>query len=130
MNDHIIDELVTELDIKKKQIINTLNLLGEGNTIAFIARYRKELTGGLNEEQIRAIELKYNYQINLFKRKEDIIRLIDEKGLLTDDLHSKIMNSTKLVELEDIYRPFKEKKKTKATADRNTVCHHQIKQVH
>ena len=115
MNEDIIIELTNELNITKKQIMSVLKLLSEDNTIAFIARYRKELTGGLDEEQIRAIELKYNYQVSLEKRKEDIVRLIDEKGLLTEDIKSKISRCTKLVELEDIYRPFKEKKKTKAT---------------
>ena len=93
----------------------TLKLLEEGNTIPFIARYRKEATGNLDEEQIRQIYEVYEYQVNLLKRKEDVIRLIDEKGMLTDDLKKEIMKATKLVEVEDLYRPFKEKKKTKAT---------------
>ena len=80
-----------------------------GNTIPFIARYRKEATGNLNEEEIRKINDVYEYQVNLLKRKEDVIRLIDEKGLLTDELKQNIMNCSKLVEIEDIYRPFKEK---------------------
>ncbi len=115
MNTQIINELSKELNIKEKQVVTVLKLLEEGNTIPFIARYRKEMTGSLDEEQIRAIEEKYAYQVNLLKRKEDVIRLIDEKGLLTEDLKNSILSCTKLVEIEDLYRPFKEKKKTKAT---------------
>ena len=115
MNSNIIASIATDLNIKTKQVEATLNLLSEGNTIPFIARYRKEVTGALNEEVIRSIADVYEYQKNLLKRKEDVIRLIDEKGLLTDDLKEKIMSATKLVEVEDLYRPYKEKKKTKAT---------------
>ncbi len=115
MNDFIINELSKELNISIKSVNNTLKLLEEGNTIPFIARYRKEVTGALDEMQIKAIEEKYAYQVNLAKRKEEIKRLIDEKGLLTPELIIKIDESNKLVELEDIYRPYKEKKKTKAT---------------
>ncbi len=115
MNELIIKQISNDLKIRDKQVVDTLNLLSEGNTIPFIARYRKEVTGNLDEEQIRAISEVYEYQVNLLKRKEDVIRLIDEKGLLTDELKDKIMKSEKLVEVEDLYRPFKEKKKTKAT---------------
>ena len=115
MNDSIIKELSLELSIKETQITSVLKLLEEGATIPFIARYRKDVTGALDEESIRSIEEKYQYQVNLEKRKEDITRLIDEKGLLTDEIKESIAKTTKLVELEDIYRPFKEKKKTKAT---------------
>ena len=115
MNADIIKQISEELSVKEKQIEITLQMLNEGNTVPFIARYRKEATGALDEEQIRKIEEVYLYQVNLLKRKEDVIRLIDEKGLLTDELKTKIMESTKLVEVEDLYRPFKEKKKTKAT---------------
>ena len=115
MNEDIIKEISSDLNISIKQIDATLKLLGDGNTIPFIARYRKEATGNLNEEEIRKINDVYEYQVNLLKRKEDVIRLIDEKGLLTDELKQNIMNCSKLVEIEDIYRPFKEKKKTKAT---------------
>ena len=115
MNADIIRQISEELSVKEKQIEITLQMLNEGNTVPFIARYRKEATGALDEEQIRKIEEVYLYQVNLLKRKEDVIRLIDEKGLLTDELKTKIMESTKLVEVEDLYRPFKEKKKTKAT---------------
>ena len=115
MNKEIILEISKDLNIKTNQIENTLKLLEEGNTIPFIARYRKEMTGNLDEEQIRAITEVYEYQKNLLKRKEDVIRLIDEKGLLTEELKNSIMNCEKLVEVEDLYRPYKEKKKTKAT---------------
>ncbi len=115
MNDLIIKEISKTLKIKESSVKATLKLLSEGNTIPFIARYRKEATSSLDEEQIRAINEYYVYQVNLLKRKEDVIRLIEEKGLLTDDLKSKIMACTKLVEVEDLYRPYKEKKKTKAT---------------
>jgi uncharacterized protein len=115
MNEDIIKNISKDLDISDKQATTVLNLLSEGNTIPFIARYRKEATGGLDEEKIKAIGEVYDYQVNLLKRKEDVIRLIDEKGLLTDELKNSIMNCTKLVEVEDLYRPYKEKKKTKAT---------------
>jgi len=115
MNEYIINELSKKLDVSVKSINNTLELLESGNTIPFIARYRKEVTGSLDETKIREIETEYSYQVNLQKRKEEIKRLIDEKGLLTEELSKKIDESLKLVELEDIYRPFKEKKKTKAT---------------
>ena len=115
MNNKIIEEISKELVISIKQVEATLKLLEEGNTIPFIARYRKEVTGALEEEKIRKIEEVYTYQVNLLKRKEDVIRLIDEKGLLTDELKNNIMACEKLVEVEDLYRPYKEKKKTKAS---------------
>ncbi len=115
MNETIIKELTKELNIKDTQINAVLKLLSQGATIPFIARYRKEVTGNLNEDEIRTIEESYRYQENLLKKKEDTIRLIDEKGLLTDEIKTNILNATKLAEIEDIYRPFKEKKKTKAT---------------
>jgi len=115
MNEQIIKQISNDLKITEKQVISTLNLLSEGNTIPFIARYRKEVTGSLDEEQIRSISEVYEYQVNLLKRKEDVIRLIDEKGLLTDELKEKILGAEKLVDVEDLYRPYKEKKKTKAT---------------
>lgn len=115
MNNEIISEIANDLNIKNTQIEAVLKLLEDGSTIPFIARYRKEVTGALDEEQIRSISEVYEYQVNLLKRKEDVIRLIDEKGLLTDEIKNNIMNCSKLVEVEDIYRPYKEKKKTKAT---------------
>lgn len=115
MNENIIKEICLELNLKEFQVKNTLSLLEEGATIPFIARYRKEATGTLDENQISKINDVYTYQVNLLKRKEDVIRLIDEKGLLTEELKMEIMNASKLVDVEDLYRPFKEKKKTKAT---------------
>ncbi len=115
MNEIIINEIALELNVKTEQVTTVLKLLEEGNTIPFIARYRKEATGALTEDEIRKIDEVYQYQVNLAKRKEDVIRLIDEKGLLTDELREEIMKASKLVEVEDLYRPFKEKKKTKAT---------------
>ena len=110
MNKEIIKEIAQELNIKIEQVEAVLTLLEEGNTIPFIARYRKEKTGSLDEEQIRKINEVYDYQVSLLKRKEDVIRLIDEKGLLTEELKNNILNCNKLVEVEDLYRPYKEKK--------------------
>ena len=115
MNEWIMKEIAADLNITDKQVKVVLEMLAEGNTIPFIARYRKEATGALDEETIRRINEVYEYQESLLKRKEDVIRLIDEKGLLTDELKGQILNCTKLVEVEDLYRPYKEKKKTKAT---------------
>ncbi len=115
MNKEIIAEIALELNVKDTQVESVLKLLEDGNTVPFIARYRKEMTGALDEEQIRSINEVYEYQVNLLKRKEDVIRLIDEKGMLTEELKNEIMKCTKLVEVEDLYRPYKEKKKTKAT---------------
>ena len=115
MNEIIIKEIANQLNIRSEQVLAVLSMLEEGNTIPFIARYRKEKTGALDEEQIKTINEYYEYQVNLLKRKEDVIRLIDEKGLMTDELREKIMSANKLVEVEDLYRPYKEKKKTKAT---------------
>ena len=115
MNNEIIKEIAKELLISEEQVSKTLTLLEEGNTIPFIARYRKEFTGNLDEEKIKKISDVYEYQVNLLKRKEDVIRLINEKGLLTEELKNIILKAEKLVDVEDIYRPYKEKKKTKAT---------------
>ena len=115
MNEEIIKNICLELGTKEFQVNNTLKLLSEGATIPFIARYRKEATGNLDENDISKINEVYTYQVNLLKRKEDVIRLIEEKGLLTEELKNNIMIASKLIEVEDLYRPFKEKKKTKAT---------------
>ncbi len=115
MNELIINELTSELNIREEQIIATLKLLSEGATIPFIARYRKEATGALDENQIKTIGDLYAYYQNLLERKEAVIRLIAEKDLLTDELKDQIMACKKLTEVEDLYRPFKEKKKTKAS---------------
>ena len=115
VTERLIEEIASNLGIKTTQVNATLELLEEGGTIPFIARYRKEVTGSLDEDQIRAISKEYEYGQALNKRKEDIIRLIDEKGMLTEELKKEIEDATKLITLEDIYRPYKEKKKTKAT---------------
>ena len=106
MNNSIINEISNDLNITFKQVEITLKLLEEGNTIPFIARYRKDVTGALDEEKIKSIEEVYKYQVNLLKRKEDVIRLIDEKGLLTDELKNEIMNASKLVEIKYIQKIF------------------------
>ena len=110
-----ISILAKNMNVKESQIEAVLKLLEEGATIPFIARYRKEATGSLDEEQIRQIEKEYTYLQNLLKRKEDVIRLITEKDLMTEDLQRQIMACEKLTDVEDLYRPFKEKKKTKAS---------------
>ena len=115
MNNNIIEDVSRDLNITKRQVEVVLKMFEDGNTIPFIARYRKEATGGLTEEVIKSIGDVYEYQINLLKRKEAVIKLIDEKGLLTDELKDAILKASKLIEVEDIYRPFKEKKKTKAS---------------
>lgn len=115
LSDMVIEEISKNLSITKKQITSVLDMLKDDKTVAFIARYRKELTGGLDEEQIRVIEEQYNYGVNLEKRKNDVIRLIEEKGMLTEELSFQVRSATKLIEVEDLYRPYKEKKKTKAT---------------
>ena len=115
LSEEKLNEIAVGLNITLKQVTATLDLLADGCTVPFIARYRKEVTGALNDEQIKAISDNYEYVKSLEKRKADVIRLIDEKGLLTPELEAQINAATKLVEIEDLYRPFKEKKKTKAT---------------
>ena len=127
--DTIVKEVSDTLKVTEKQVKVVLELLENGATIPFIARYRKDKTGNLDEESIRKIEEVYNYQVNLLKRKEDVIRLIDEKGLLTEELKKEITSATKLVEVEDLYRPFKEKKKTKATEAINNGLEPLAKQI-
>ncbi len=114
MDQTIIQELSKRLSIKDKTVQTVLTLLKD-NTVPFIARYRKEMTGALDEEEIREIDKAYQYQKHLKDRKEDVIRLIEEKGLLDDALKTAILSAKQLIEVEDLYRPFKEKKKTKAT---------------
>ena len=115
MYEIITKNLAAKLKINEKYITNVLNLLEEGNTIAFIARYRKELTNSLDEVAIKLIQDEFNYLKSLEERKEEVIRLISEKGLLTYDLKAEILKQDKLQRVEDLYRPFKEKKRTKAT---------------
>lgn len=115
MDTNLINDVAKKTNIKVNQIEQVLAMLNEGNTIPFIARYRKEVTGGLNEEQIQAIHQEWSYNVNLQNRKEDVIRLIAEREMLTPELEQQINQATKIVEVEDLYRPFKEKRKTKAT---------------
>lgn len=111
----LYQQIAKQLNITTNQINAVLKLLEEGSTVPFIARYRKEVTGALDEEQIREISKTYEYGVNLQQRKDDVIRLIDEKGMLTPELKNQILKAEKLTEIEDLYRPFKEKKKTRAT---------------
>ncbi|MFS1169723.1 Tex family protein [Enterococcus lactis] len=116
LNQTIIQLLQKELsDYRPKQLTTVLNLLNEGNTVPFIARYRKEMTGSLDEVQIREIEERYAYLENLEKRKNEVIRLIDEQGKLTPELETEITQSVKMQQVEDLYRPYKQKRRTKAT---------------
>lgn len=115
MNEQLIKNLSTELKIKPEYISNVLSMLADKSTVPFIARYRKEQTGGLDETEIKAIEDEYRYLENLEKRKEEVMRLIDEQGMLTNDLKQDILKQTELARVEDLYRPFRQKRKTRAT---------------
>jgi uncharacterized protein len=111
----IIQSLAKELKLKKEQVEATVKLLDEGNTVPFIARYRKEVTGSLTDEVLRELEERLNYLRNLEERRLEITRLLEEQGVLNEDLEKKIAQATLLVELEDIYRPFRPKRKTRAS---------------
>lgn len=111
----IINELSVELNISKNKIENTIKLIDEGNTIPFIARYRKEVTGNLSDEVLRKLNDRLTYLRNLETRKDEVIRLIDEQGKLTEELKNSILNVNLLTEVEDLYRPYKQKKRTRAT---------------
>ena len=111
MKEEVISKVSKKINLKEYQIKNVIDMLSEGATIPFMARYRKEVTGNLNEDELRLIETEYNYMVNLENRKEDVKRLIDEKGMLTEELIKAIDEATKLSEVEDIYTPFKEKRK-------------------
>ena len=113
--DKIFKKIADELNIRETQVESTVKLIDEGNTIPFIARYRKEVTGNLSDETLRELDERLKYLRNLETRKEEIIRLIDEQGKLTDELTIKIASTMILSELEDIYRPYRPKKRTKAT---------------
>ncbi len=110
----ILNSVAKELGLKLSQVENTVNLFDEGSTVPFIARYRKEVTGNLDEEQIREVIEKVTYYRNLEKRKEEVLRLIEEQGKLTEELKESIIKAVKLQEVEDLYLPYKKKKKTKA----------------
>lgn len=111
----IIEPIAKQLKVKTTQVEAVLSLLEDGATVPFIARYRKEMTGALDEEQIRLIQEQYAYQVNLAKRKEDVLRLIETKGKLTEEIKHAVAACTKLSQVEDIYRPYQEKRKTRAT---------------
>ena len=113
--DKIFKKIADELQIRESQVEATVKLIDDGNTIPFIARYRKEVTGNLSDEQLRDLDERLKYLRNLEERKEEIIRLIDEQGKLTDELTIKIASTMVLSELEDIYRPYRPKKRTRAT---------------
>ena len=111
----IIKLIAEELNIKEKQVEATIKLIDEGNTIPFIARYRKEVTGGLSDETLRDLGERLNYLKNLEQRKEEVIKSIDEQGKLTDEILQAVAIAKTLAEVEDVYRPYKQKKKTRAT---------------
>ena len=115
MSNKIFKKIAEELQIRESQVESTVKLIDDGNTIPFIARYRKEVTGNLSDETLRELDERLKYLRNLEARKEEIIRLIDEQGKLTDELTVKIASTMILSELEDIYRPYKPKKRTRAT---------------
>lgn len=110
-----MNEIVSKYQFSEKQVKSVLELLEENNTVPFIARYRKEATGGLDEVQIKQISDEYQYVANLQKRKDEVIHNIEQQGLLTNELKEAILKQTKLQRVEDLYRPFKQKKKTRAT---------------
>lgn len=111
----IIKNIAEELGIKEEQVNNTVKLIDEGNTIPFIARYRKEATGGLSDEILRDLDERLKYLRNLEERKQEVIKSIDSQGKLTDEIVEALENAKTLSEVEDIYRPYKQKKKTRAT---------------
>ena len=108
MIEQIIQPMAAQLKIQPKQITETLRLLEEGNTVPFIARYRKEVTKGLDEEQIRLIQEQYEYQVNLQKRKDDVKRLIEQQGKLTEEIIRQVDACEKLSQVDDIYRPYQQ----------------------
>ena len=111
----IIQILSEELEISKKQIESTVALIDEGNTIPFIARYRKEVTGGLDDTVLRKLGKRLEYLRNLAEKKEDVIRIITEQGKMTDEILASIEKASTMQEMEDIYRPFRPKRRTRAT---------------
>lgn len=111
----LIQTIADEQRLAAKQVENVISLHQEGNTIPFIARYRKEMTGALDEVQIRAVLERWEYLQHLEQRKEEVIRLIDEQGKLTEELKNAIISATKLQQVEDLYRPYRQKRRTKAT---------------
>ena len=114
MNDVINKKVADDLKISVKQVEATLKMLEEGNTVPFIARYRKEATGALDEEQIFYIDKQYKYELNLKERKESVLGLIEQQGKLTEEIKNAILECSKLSQVEDLYKPYKQKKKTRA----------------
>ncbi len=115
IQERILKQISAELQLPAGKVKTTMGLLDEGNTIPFIARYRKEMTGELDENQLRDIEDRLQYLRNLEDRKIEVVRLIDEQGKLTDELRKSIEGAAKLQEIEDLYRPFRQKRKTRAS---------------
>ncbi|VXC79274.1 RNA helicase transcriptional accessory protein [Staphylococcus sp. 8AQ] len=115
MDNHLIKSIIEKYNFFEKQITSVLKLLEDKNTVPFIARYRKEQTGGLDEVEIKQISDEYQYMVNLQKRKEEVIHSIEQQGMLSDELKNDILKQTKLQRVEDLYRPYKQKKKTRAT---------------
>ena len=113
--EQLIQPVAASLNVEPSQVRNTLKLLEEGNTVPFIARYRKEMTKGLDEEQILFIQQQVQYLSNLEKRKEDVLRIIETQGKLTEELRQQVLACTKLSQVDDIYRPYQQKRKTRAT---------------
>lgn len=115
IQDRLIQWVEKETSIKQSSIRQVIHLLGEGNTVPFIARYRKEQTGALDEVEIKAIQDKWEYAQQLHQRKTEVIRLIEEQGKLTEELKRDILAAMQLQRIEDLYRPYKQKRRTKAT---------------
>ncbi len=116
MVSHELEQWVAkEADVRQAAVHKVITLLNGGNTVPFIARYRKEETGGLDEVQLKLIQDKWQYAVNLAERKEEVIRLIDEQGKLTDELKQEINAASQLQRVEDLYRPYKQKRRTRAT---------------
>ena len=114
----LVKVIAGEMNLKPWQVEETIKLLDSGNTIPFIARYRKEATGELDETVLRTMVDRLEYLRNLEKRKEEVLRLIDEQGKLNPELKAKILTAAKLQEVEDLYRPYKQKKRTRASMAR------------
>ncbi|MFA1822560.1 Tex family protein [Virgibacillus oceani] len=115
LNENLSQLVANDVQIKKSIVEKVIELLDEGNTLPFIARYRKEITGGLDEIQIKSIQDKWNYAVNLSERKQEVLRIIDEQGKLTEELKGEITKASQLQQVEDLYRPYKQKRRTKAT---------------
>ena len=118
----IVEIIAQELQIKQSQVESTIKLIDEGNTIPFIARYRKEATGGLSDELLRNLGERLTYLRNLESRKEEVIKSIDSQGKLTQEIIKDLEKCITLAEVEDIYRPYKQKKRTRATIAKDKGC--------